>query len=144
MFAYENTEQISKKITLKPHKYPKYGKSTTDPTYYEPAASRIANMKKASGVQLEGIYDFYQKDDVEKFNEQNFSKNIKSASKDPRYNSNLLPEEISQITTDLGFAAQDMLDKKKSDKDSANKRINESVEAGKQINESINNTSTDE
>lgn len=28
------------------HVYPKYGKSTTDPTYYEPSATRIANMKK--------------------------------------------------------------------------------------------------
>lgn len=144
MFAYENTEQISKKIKLEPHKYPKYGKSTTDPTYYEPAATRIANMRKTSGIQLEGIYDFYQKDDVEKFNENNFSKNIKTATKDIRYNSNLLPEEISQITNDLGFAVQDMLDKKKSDKNSSDKRITESVEAGKQLNDVINNTSTDE
>ena len=73
--SYENTEQISKSFEHKPHVYPKYGKSTTDPTYYEPSATRIANMKKASGMKLEGIYDFYSKDDVSKFNEDQLKQN---------------------------------------------------------------------
>ena len=76
---YANTEQISKKADYK-YIQPKYDKSTTDPTYYEPAATRIANMRRSAGVQYEGIYDFYEKSDVEKFNEKNCSQNISKAS----------------------------------------------------------------
>ena len=94
---YKDTEQITTKAVYK-FVQPKYDKSTTDPTYYEPAATRIANMRRAAGIQYEGIYDFYEKSDVEKFNEKNFSKNIKNAYPDIRYQKGLTQEEISQVT----------------------------------------------
>lgn len=140
--CYENTEQISKSFDNGSHKYPKYGKSTTDPTYYEPSATRIANMKKASGVKLEGIYDFYSKDDVSKFNEDNFNQNIRNAQVDPRFQNKLLKEEISQITTSLSNDAQDIVDNAKAKSKAKHDRINENIEISKAIN--IQNNSTEE
>lgn len=137
--CYENTEQISKSFDNGVHKYPKYGKSTTDPTYYEPAATRIANMKKASGVKLEGIYDFYSKDDVSKFNEDNFNQNIRNAQVDPRFQNKLLKEEISQITTSLSNEAQDIVDSAKAKTKAKQERINESLEVSKAIDTSREN-----
>lgn len=137
---YVDTNQITKSYTGFKHKYPKYGKSTTDPTYYEPAATRIANMKKASGMKLEGIYDYYSKDDVSKFNEENFRHNIGEAQYDPRFNNTLLREEISQVTTNYEHAAETMIDKKKDSQKKKTDRINEAVETAKIINQ---NSSTD-
>lgn len=53
---YKNTEQISE-ITVYKFVLPKYGKSTTDPTYYEPQATRIANMRKSASNSV-ALYDF--------------------------------------------------------------------------------------
>ena len=138
--CFKNTEQISKSFDNGPHKYPKYGKSTTDPTYYEPSATRIANMKKASGVKLEGIYDFYSKDDVSKFNEDNFNQNIRNAQVDPRFQNKLLKEEISQITTSLSNEAQDIVDKSTAKSKAKQDRINESLEVSKAIDNSRENS----
>lgn len=140
-YTFTNTDQIS--VRCEPIKFelPKYGKSTTDPTYYEPSATRIANMKKASGLKLEGIYDFYSKDDVSKFNEKNFSKNISKAEYDPRYNNKLLREEVSQITNNLGNETQDMIDSKQKKKAEKAERINESLEISSKITEQNNKTS---
>lgn len=138
--CYENTEQISKSFDNGKHIYPKYGKSTTDPTYYEPAATRIANMKKASGAKLEGIYDYYSKDDVSKFNEDNFNQNIRTAQIDPRFQNKLLKEEISQITTSLGNEAQDIVDTVKAKTKAKQERINESLEVSKAIDTSRENS----
>lgn len=138
--CYENTEQISKSFDNGEHVYPKYGKSTTDPTYYEPSATRIANMKKASGVKLEGIYDFYSKDDVSKFNEDNFNQNIRNAQVDPRFQNKLLKEEISQITTSLANEAQDIVDKSTAKSKAKQERINENLEISKAIDSQNNST----
>lgn len=58
-FYYKNTEQISEIVTEKPYKFilPKFGKTTTDITYYEPSATRIANMRK-SAASVPNLYDF--------------------------------------------------------------------------------------
>ena len=138
--CYENTEQISKSFDAGKHIYPKYGKSTTDPTYYEPSATRIANMKKASGVKLEGIYDFYSKDDLSKFNEDNFNQNIRDAQVDPHFQNKLLKEEISQITTSLSNEAQDIVDKSKAKEKAKKDRIDESIEVSKAIDLSKENS----
>lgn len=130
---YLSTTQITTSVVAEPHKYPKYGKSTTDPTYYEPAATRIANMKKASGVKLEGIYDFYTKEDVSRFNENNFDINIRNVMADPRYNSNLLREEVSQINTNLADKVQKVVDDKKAEKAESKKRIEENIAVSKEI-----------
>lgn len=138
--CYENTEQISKSFDAGKHVYPKYSKSTTDPTYYEPSATRIANMKKASGIKLEGIYDFYSQDDVSKFNEDNFNKNIRNAQVDPRFQNKLLKEEISQITTSLSNEAQDIVDNAKAKSKAKQERIKENLEISKAIDSQNNST----
>lgn len=58
-FYYNNTEQISEIVTEKPYKFklPKFGKTTTDITYYEPSATRIANMRN-SASSAPNLYDF--------------------------------------------------------------------------------------
>lgn len=140
MTQYSNSTQFAELVESHTHIYPKYGKSTTDPTYYEPAATRIANMRKASGVQLEGIYDFYQKDDVEKFNAQNFDKSIREVSVDPHFVKGLTREEVSQITSQLADKAQNIVDDKKAENKAAKQRINEAVTASKVVE----NTSTDD
>lgn len=141
---FDSVNQISKSHEGYTHKYPKYGKSTTDPTYYEPAATRIANMKKASGLKLEGIYDYYTKDDVSKFNEDNFKKNIGNAQYDPRFNNTLLREEISQVTRSYEDAARELVDDKKDTAKKKSDRINEAVETSKVINKVSENNSTEE
>lgn len=133
MIQYSNSTQFAELVESHPHVYPKYGKSTTDPTYYEPAATRIANMRKASGVQLEGIYDFYQKDEVDKFNAQNFDKSIRVASVDPRFIKGLTREEVSQVTSQLSEKAQNIIDNKKDENKAAKQRINEAVTASKVV-----------
>lgn len=133
MSFYKDTEQISELCDYK-FKLPKYGKSTTDPTYYEPAATRIANMKKSSGVIMEGIYDFYSKDDVSKFNEENFSKNIKNAYADPKYIKGITREEVSQVTNQLAEQVDDVISDNKKAAAKKNARIQENLE----INDAIN------
>lgn len=134
--AYKSTEQISEMYEAKPHQYPKYGKSTTDPTYYEPSATRIANMKKASGAQLEGIYDFYSKDDVEKFNKDNFDLNIRTAQVDPMYQKGFTREEISQVTNQLADQAQKAYNDVTEEQKTTKKRIDESIAVSKAIEKS--------
>lgn len=140
-YTFSNTDQIS--VRCKPIKFnlPKFGKSTTDPTYFEPSATRIANMKKASSMKLEGIYDFYSKDDVAKFNEKNFSQNIHNAEYDPRFNNKLLREEVSQITNNLGNQAEDLIESNKKKKYEKAERIQESLEISSKIEEQNSKTS---
>lgn len=140
---FVSPNQTSLSYEGEPHKYPKYGKSTTDPTYYEPAATRIANMKKSAGMQLEGIYDYYSKDDVSKFNEANFDKNIRAAQYDPRFNNNLTREEISQVVSNLSDKADTMIDKKKTAAKDKTDRINEQLEISNMIQENIESKSTE-
>lgn len=131
-YTFIDTNQVSERVDAKKHIYPKYPKTTTDQTYYEPAATRIANMRKASGVQLEGIYDFYG-DDAKKFSKSNFEKNISEVSVDPCFNNNMLPEEISQVVNDLGFEAQKTVDSKKSSTKEKAERISEAVKTSEII-----------
>lgn len=140
---FVSPNQTSLSYEGEPHKYPKYGKSTTDPTYYEPAATRIANMKKSAGMKLEGIYDYYSKDDVSKFNEANFDKNIRNATYDPRFNNNLTREEISQVVSNLSDKADTMIDKKKTAAKDKSDRINEQLEISNKIQENIETKSTE-
>lgn len=141
--TYTDTEQMS---SIAPYRYvqPKYAKSTTDPTYYEPAATRIANMRKASGVILEGIYDYYSKDDVSKFNEKNFSKNISKTTPDFKYVKGLTQEEISQVANDYADKAESMLNKKKDSQSKKAERINESIETSKAIQASTESSESSE
>lgn len=141
MTFYKDTSQISE-TTEYVKKYPAYGKSTTDPTYYEPAATRIANMRRSSGVLMEGIYDFYTKDDVSKFDSKNFAKNIGDAIVDPTFIKGLTREEVSQVTQSYIQKTEDMLDKKAEKSKAKKERINESIETQKAINNTIQTDDT--
>lgn len=144
ILGYKTSGQVSQTYEVKPHTYPKYGKTTTDPTFYEPAATRIANMYKSSGLKLEGVYDYNSKEDLEKFSQGNFESNIKDAVPDPRFNNHLLREEISQITTNLGNVVEDTVnDKSKKSKEKAD-RINESLQINEQIQKQNNSTNVEE
>ena len=57
IFHYAGSHQIPGTCADKPCVLPDYGPSTTDPTYYEPTATRIANMKRSAGA-FQGLYDF--------------------------------------------------------------------------------------
>ena len=138
--SYKSLGQLSESYETEPHVFPKYGKSTTDPTYYEPTASRIANMKKSSGAQMQGIYDFYDKKDVSQMSKSEFTEYTKNAKVDPMFNNKLVREEVSQITNDLAYQAQDAVDKvTKEQKDTA-KRINEAVKTSEIINKNTSKT----
>lgn len=131
-YTFIDTNQVSKRVKAKKHVYPKYPKTTTDQTYYEPAATRIANMRKASGIKLEGIYDFYG-DDAKKFSKTDYEKNICDASVDPRFNNNMLPEEVSQVVNDLGYEAQKAVDSKKAATKEKADRVNEAIKTSEII-----------
>lgn len=140
--SYKSLGQLSQSYKTKPHKYPKYGKSTTDPTYYEPTATRIANMKKASGAQMQGIYDFYDQKDVSQMSKSEFTEYTKNAKVDPMFNNKLVREEVSQITNDLAYQAQDTVEKVTQDQKNTVKRINEAVKTSEIINK--NNSKSEE
>lgn len=112
MFYYKDTQQITELDTYK-YEPPKYDKSTTDPTYYEPQATRIANMKKSASA-MQGIFD-YSGEEAKKFADKYYALDkIENAVVDPRFNSHLLQEEISQITTEKTFSVKEMVEDKKS------------------------------
>ena len=87
---YKNNSQFSEMIK-NPTKFelPKYGPSTTDPTYYEPQATRIANMRK-SAQSFEGLYDFTGNLDIKgKSKEEIFAAAEKRTSTVPEDNSDI-------------------------------------------------------
>lgn len=60
---YKDTSPISEQVEYE-YVQPKYGSSTTDPTYYEPTATRIANMRK-SASSGKSLYDFQEGENVD-------------------------------------------------------------------------------
>ena len=100
MFYYKNTEQMSE-LTNYEFKLPKFGKTTTDPTYYEPAATRIANMRK-SAQSGKNLQDF-DGSDLPKDKDGNIDwskQDISKARITPGRKPGLTKEEISQHLTD--------------------------------------------
>lgn len=56
-----NSEYVKKEYEFEP---PKYGPSTTDPTFYEPTATRIANMRKSANAG-KSLYDFEENKNID-------------------------------------------------------------------------------
>lgn len=99
MKYYKTTEQITKTCEYN-FKLPEFGKSTTDPTYYEPAATRIANMRK-SAQSAKSLYDFDGTKFKDKDGNIDWSKQDISDSRIiPGRKPGLTREEISQHLTD--------------------------------------------
>ena len=66
---YEDTNQISKLVKKSyEFKLPTFGESRTDPSFFEPSATRIANMRKSasSGVALYDYEGDFSKSDIQK------------------------------------------------------------------------------
>lgn len=57
MIFYKSTDQITD-VCDYVFSLPEYGPSTTDPSYYEPQSTRIANMRRSASSVSEGVYDF--------------------------------------------------------------------------------------
>lgn len=145
---YKGSNQIPGEVDFVPHVYPKYGPSTTDPTFYEPTATRIANMKKSSSA-MRGIFDFNGK--LEGKSSEEIQKNafaqLDKGSIDLRFaNTGLTREEISQITTEKTFEVDNMVsDKKQNRKDRTEelKKEIETAEAVSKVLEKQSKTTTD-
>ena len=145
---YENNSQFSKMIK-NPKKFtlPKYGPSTTDPTYYEPQGTRIANMRK-SAQSLESLYDFTGSLDTKgKTKEQIFAEaekrgmsELSSSVVDVRFSKHgLTREEISQVTMEKSLEADSMIKNKKSEKEEDSKQNKKELESAKAIAKEIAN-----
>lgn len=123
MKHYKTTDQITEQIDYE-FKLPKYGKSTTDPTYYEPAATRIANMRR-SAQSGKSLYDFeYEKG--KKFSPEELLKMHDDIRITPGRKPGMTQEEISQQYTETLNDVEDMASKKKAQLE-ANKRDIEHV-----------------
>lgn len=89
---FEDTNQISKLVKKSyEFKLPTFGESRTDPSFYEPTSSRIANMRKSasSGVALYDYEGDFSKDDIQKQTRTHFV--------EPARKLGVTREELSQI-----------------------------------------------
>lgn len=114
-------------------KLPEFGPSNTDISYYEPNASRIANMKKTASGLSTGVYDF----------EQNPGREIKDNFHVPLGRKlGLTFEEVSQLETRNNASIKSQADNseklKKELKEKSAERVAEAVEMSKAISQSNN------
>lgn len=114
---------------------PIYGESNTDISYYEPNASRIANMKKTASGLSTGVYDF----------EKNPGRDIPEGVQVPfGRKQGLTFEEVSQLETRNNQSIKNQADNseklKKQLKEQSDKNIKEAVE----IANAIDNRSSEE
>lgn len=99
MYCFKDTKQMSE-LTTYEFKLPKYGKSTTDPTYYEPSATRIANMRKSAAAG-KSLYDFTGEEFADEEGNIDWSKqNISNVHITPGRKPGMTQEEISQNLND--------------------------------------------
>lgn len=140
---YKNTEQVSEKTDYE-FKLPKYGKSTTDPTYYEPSATRIANMRK-SAQSGKSLYDF-DGSDLPKDDNGNpdWSKqDISKARITPGRKPGLTREEISQNLNDTRTKLQEEFSETEAETIANNKAIEQAKQIKKSLEQSANEGSSD-
>lgn len=144
MIFYKNTEQISEKIDYE-FKLPKYGKSTTDPTFYEPSATRIANMRKSAAAG-KSLYDF-DGSDLPKIKNKKTGQLEPDWSKQDISKSRIVPgrkpgmtrEEISQAMNDTQFELEATVEKRNQEALQDQKDIKKAQDTLK----SLNTTETD-
>lgn len=116
------------KNTLSNYEYkpPFYGESNTDISYYEPNASRIANMKKTATGLSSGVYDF----------DENSKVDIENAYSPIGRKPGLTFEEVSQMQTNNNARMKATSDKANDADAKAKENIKEAVEMSKAIAES--------
>ena len=135
---YLNNAQISERVEGYKFKMPTFGLSTTDPTYFEPTATRIANMRK-SATGLKGVFDFEGK--ITGSPEEIAKKSIKQlegATVDVRFSKHgMTKEEISQIVTEKTSMAEELVKNKKDSAKTKDERLKEEVAIATAVNESL-------
>lgn len=104
MTFYADTNQISKRVNKYEFKLPTFGESRTDPTYYEPTATRIANMRKSasSGVALYDYEGDFSRSDIAKQTREHFM--------EPARELGITREEISQIQNEASRKVDSKID----------------------------------
>lgn len=120
MTHFKTTGQVSEQFDYK-YEPPKYGKSTTDPTYYEPAATRIANMRKAA-QSGKSLYDF-EYDKSKKFTPAELLKQSDKMRITPGRKPGLTQEEISQNLKNTEFQVKEMYENKKNEQEAFEKNV---------------------
>lgn len=125
--CYADTSQISKLVEAKPFVLPKFGESRTDPTYYEPTATRIANMRKSasSGVALYDYEGDFSKSDIKKQTREHFL--------EPAREIGITREELSQIQNTAVRAVDEKIETAKKDKQSKDSAKAESLQLAKEM-----------
>lgn len=136
---YEDTNQISK-LSKNPYEFklPTFGESRTDPTFYEPTATRIANMRKSasSGVALYDYEGDFKRSDIEKQTREHVL--------EPARNIGITREELSQI---VNITAKDIDEKIDSTKEEMKDKIAEKQrikEMAKTVRETVDSGSESE
>lgn len=133
MTHFKTTGQVSEQFDYK-YKQPIYGKSTTDPTYYEPAATRIANMRK-SAQSGKSLYDFeYDKD--KKFTPEELLKQSDEMRITPGRKPGLTQEEIAQNLKNTESEVKQMSEDKKNEQ----KAFEDNVKYTKKTLEALSNS----
>lgn len=141
MKHYKTTEQITTQIDYE-FKLPKYGKSTTDPTYYEPAATRIANMRR-SAQSGKSLYDFeYEKG--KKFSPEELLEMHDKMRITPGRKPGMTQEEISQQYTDTKQEVENMASKKKAEQEAKDRDIQHVKDTFEALNSSDGEASKSE
>lgn len=107
---YQDTNQISKLVNKYEFKLPTFGESRTDPTYYEPTATRIANMRRSasSGVALFDYEGDFSRSDIQRQTREHFM--------EPAREIGITREELSQIQTETSYKVETKLDEAKKEK----------------------------
>lgn len=125
---YEDTNQISS-LKKKPYKFklPTFGESRTDPSYYEPTATRIANMRRSASTGV-ALYDYDGSEFSDIANNSKLSKEQKIAEYakrldvstkkhfiEPARQIGITREEISQVQNDTARKIDDKIVEAKKD-----------------------------
>lgn len=119
-FHYKNTEQITEIDPEAPaFVLPKFGESTTDPTYYEPMATAIANMRNSAQGSGKSLYDFEAGSEV-----PDIENVIPMIGRKP----GMTQEEISQISTQNMQNIKSDIEADKENKKQKQKQQEEAVE----------------
>lgn len=125
--CYSDTSQISKLVKAKPFVLPRFGESRTDPTYYEPTATRIANMRKSasSGVALYDYEGEFSKSDIKKQTREHFM--------EPAREIGITREELSQIQNTTAREVDEKIEVAKKDKQSKDTAKADSLALAKEM-----------
>lgn len=126
-FYFKNTEQISEiDVEAKPFTLPKFGDSTTDPTYYEPMATAIQNMRNSAEGSGQSLYDFAPGTKA-----PDVSDTVPMIGRKP----GLTIEEVSQINNINNANIQEDIKKDKEEKKNKDKQTKDAVELSQAIDE---------